>query len=133
DDPLRLTILGEAAESECRTILERAWRREQTPVDSAAVAAGLEYRPRHPLEKWALDTLAANPALTWDQLWAASAEPRREASVWLFRTRNQRAQDTRLRTRIERDAFLQMTPAWQRLGFPFRRLVPSLATAIGSS
>jgi len=26
-----------------------------------------------------------------------------------------------------------MTPSWQRLGFPFERLVPSYATAIGSS
>jgi membrane peptidoglycan carboxypeptidase len=39
----------------------------------------------------------------------------------------------RLRARIEQDAFARMTPAWQGLGFPFAQLVPSLATAIGSS
>ena len=43
------------------------------------------------------------------------------------------AQDTRLRIRVERDAFKRMTPYWQRLGFPFQHLVPSYATAIGSS
>jgi membrane peptidoglycan carboxypeptidase len=38
-----------------------------------------------------------------------------------------------LRIRIEEDAFARMTPYWRRLGFPFARLVPSYATAIGSS
>jgi hypothetical protein len=52
---------------------------------------------------------------------------------WLFRTHNRRAQDNRLRAKIERDAFARMTPYWRQLGFPFSRLVPSYATAIGSS
>ena len=47
--------------------------------------------------------------------------------------RARRAQNQRLRIRVERDAFKRMTPYWQRLGFPFERLVPSYATAIGSS
>lgn len=34
---------------------------------------------------------------------------------------------------MERDAFERMTPSWRRLDFPFERLVPSYATAIGSS
>jgi membrane peptidoglycan carboxypeptidase len=38
-----------------------------------------------------------------------------------------------LRIRIEKDAFARMLPYWQRLGFPFRSMVPSYATAIGSS
>ena len=56
-----------------------------------------------------------------------------EEMGWLFRTRNRRAQDLRLRSRIERDAFARMTPYWRHVGFPFRTLVPSYATAIGSS
>jgi membrane peptidoglycan carboxypeptidase len=56
-----------------------------------------------------------------------------EQMAWLFRTRNRSARDNRLRARIERDAFTRMTPYWRRLGFPFSRLVPSYATAIGSS
>jgi membrane peptidoglycan carboxypeptidase len=51
----------------------------------------------------------------------------------LLNNRNQRAQDLRLRIRIEKDAFLRMAPYWQRLGFPFKTLVPTYATAIGSS
>ncbi len=50
-----------------------------------------------------------------------SADARRVASEWLFRTRNRHAQDLRLRTRFERDAFARMTPYWRRLGFPFQR------------
>jgi membrane peptidoglycan carboxypeptidase len=53
--------------------------------------------------------------------------------AWLLNTHNREAQDLRLRFRIERDAFERMTPYWRRLGFPFETLVPSYATAIGSS
>jgi membrane peptidoglycan carboxypeptidase len=53
--------------------------------------------------------------------------------AWLLNTHNREAQDLRLRNRIEGDAFERMTPYWRRLGFPFERLVPSYATAIGSS
>jgi hypothetical protein len=88
---------------------------------------------RHPIEVWCAGELFNQPDLSWDDLEARSLEARRVASEWLFRTRNHRAQALRLRTRIERDAFARMTPYWQRLGFPFRHLVPSLATAIGSS
>jgi membrane peptidoglycan carboxypeptidase len=56
-----------------------------------------------------------------------------EEMAWLYRTRIRSARDNRLRARIERDAFIRMTPYWRRLGFPFSRLVPSYATAIGSS
>src|SRR6185436_16834381 len=50
-----------------------------------------------------------------------------------FKTRNAGARNLRVREQIERDAFARMTPYWQRLGFPFAHLVPSYATAIGSS
>lgn len=88
---------------------------------------------KHPLEVWTAGVLAGTPALTRDQLMREGEDARRLASGWLFRTRNRRAQDLRLRARFERDAFAAMTPAWRRLGFPFQRLVPSYATAIGSS
>jgi membrane peptidoglycan carboxypeptidase len=50
-----------------------------------------------------------------------------------LKTKNRRAQDVRLRIRFEEDAFKRMTPYWRRVGFPFEHLVPSFATAIGSS
>lgn len=87
----------------------------------------------HPLEVWVSQQLVENRDLTWDELLERSGEARRTASAWLLKPRNRRAQDVRLRTRIEQDAFERMTPYWQRLGFPFRKLVPSLATSIGNS
>lgn len=88
---------------------------------------------RHPLEVWCAGQLARDPDLGWEDLLARSEEARRISSSWLFRTRNRHAQDLRLRIRVERDAFERMTPHWKALGFPFERLVPSYATAIGSS
>ena len=88
---------------------------------------------RHPLEVWVAAELVRSPRLSWDQILARSEDVRRVSSAWLFKPRNRRAQDSRLRIRIERDAFARMTPSWRRLGFPFERLVPSYATAIGSS
>jgi membrane peptidoglycan carboxypeptidase len=88
---------------------------------------------RHPLEVWTAGELIRHPGLTWEGLLGRSEEARRAASAWLFQTRHRAAQDLRLRARIERDAFARMTPSWRRLGFPFEQLVPSLATAIGSS
>jgi membrane peptidoglycan carboxypeptidase len=87
----------------------------------------------HPLRVWCAGELAQDPSLTWDQVWNDSSEARQIAATWLFKTRNRSAQDLRLRIRIEQDAFSRMTPQWKRLGFPFDRLVPSYATAIGSS
>ncbi len=90
---------------------------------------------RNPLEIWAAAQAVTEPWNSWEELQVRSRPVRREASAWLLRAgeRVRRAQDLRLRIRFEQEAFERMTPYWKRLGFPFERLVPSLATAIGSS
>jgi membrane peptidoglycan carboxypeptidase len=88
---------------------------------------------RHPLEVWCAGELSHDPNASWDDILQRSADVRELSSQWLFKTQNRRAQDLRLRIRFEQDAFARMTPYWRRLGFPFNHLVPSLATAIGSS
>jgi len=88
---------------------------------------------RHPLDVWCAGELIREPSLSWDALLKRSVPVRVLASRWLYQAKNRRAQDLRLRIRFEQDAFAHMTPYWQRLGFPFDHLVPSLATAIGSS
>ncbi|MBI4480638.1 MAG: transglycosylase domain-containing protein, partial [Acidobacteria bacterium] len=87
----------------------------------------------HPLRVWGAGEMFRAPEIPWEEMLDRSAQARRVASAWLFQTRNRRAQDLRLRIRIEQDAFARMTPDWRRLGFPFEELVPSLATAIGNS
>jgi membrane peptidoglycan carboxypeptidase len=86
----------------------------------------------HPLDIWCAGEVAKNSS-SWEELFARSVEARRISSAWLFSPRNRRAQDLRLRIRMEKDAFARMTPYWQRLGFPFKTMVPSYATAIGNS
>ena len=88
---------------------------------------------RHPLEVWCAGEMSRTPSVTWDQLVARSSEPRRLASTWLLQARQRHPQDLRVRIQMEQDAFARMTPYWRRLGFPFEQLVPSYATAIGSS
>jgi hypothetical protein len=87
----------------------------------------------HPLAVWCAGQLYHHPHATFEEIEHRSGDARNLATAWLLEPRNRHAQDVRLRTRIERDAFLRMTPYWRHLGFPFSRLVPSLATAIGSS
>src|SRR6185503_19524666 len=87
----------------------------------------------HPLDLWIAGEMRKQPTLAWDKLYAMSAEARLVGSSWLLNDRNRRAQDLRLRIRMEKDAFMRMTPYWQRLGFPFKTMVPTYATAIGSS
>jgi len=88
---------------------------------------------RHALDVWLAGRLARDPELAWDKVREEAAPIAKEVSAWLLRPKNLRAQNLRLKIRIEEDAFARMTPYWQRLGFPFARLVPSLATAIGNS
>ena len=87
----------------------------------------------HPLDLWCASEYRRNPSLPWEKLVADSADARRQGSAWLLNPRNRRAQDLRLRIRMEREAFGRMAPYWQRLGFPFKTMVPSYATAIGNS
>ena len=87
----------------------------------------------HPVDLWSAGELRKQPKLSLEKLYAASTEARRVSSAWLLEDRNRRAQDLRLRIRMERDAFTRMAPYWQRLGFPFKTMVPTYATAIGSS
>jgi len=119
--------LGNVSEEE----VQRLYRAYGNPNLSAADFGFL--LGRHPVELWCASQLIHQPDLSSKQLLERSAEVRARASEWLFKTRNRRVQDKRLRIRIEEDAFARMTPYWQRLGFPFGELLPSYATAIGSS
>jgi membrane peptidoglycan carboxypeptidase len=87
----------------------------------------------HPLELWVLEYLNRNPDAGWSEVREASRGVTHEVYRWLFRNRLKHAQDLRIRTVLEAEAFAAIHQAWKRQGYPFRALVPSLATAIGSS
>ncbi|MFJ4067575.1 transglycosylase domain-containing protein [Pseudomonas sp. NPDC089996] len=87
----------------------------------------------HPLDLWLLGYLLKNPSSTLTEMVNASRFERQEVYSWLFKSRHQGARDSRIRTMVEIEAFLDIHQRWKRVGYPFDHLVPSLATAIGSS
>ncbi|KAF1028772.1 MAG: hypothetical protein GAK37_02065 [Pseudomonas sp.] len=87
----------------------------------------------HPLDLWLLGYLLNHPDAAFGEVVKASQFERQEVYSWLFKSRHQRARDSRIRTMLEVEAFLDIQQRWQAVGYPFDHLVPSLATAIGSS
>ncbi len=87
----------------------------------------------HPLELWLARYLTAHPGARYKDAIEASGDERIAVYDWLLKTMHRNAQDIRIRSLIEVEAFLEIHRGWKRLGYPFDALVPSLATAIGSS
>ena len=87
----------------------------------------------HPLDLWLLGYLLNNPQAHFSQVVAASEFERQEVYGWLFKSKHKSARDSRIRVMLEIEAFLDIHQRWQQVGYPFDHLVPSLATAIGSS
>ncbi|MBK3479631.1 penicillin-binding protein [Pseudomonas sp. MF6751] len=87
----------------------------------------------HPLDLWLMGYLLNHPDATFSEIVKASQFERQEVYSWLFKSRHQSARDGRIRTMLEIEAFLEIHQRWKAVGYPFDHLVPSLATAIGSS
>lgn len=87
----------------------------------------------HPLELWMVAYLRLHWKAGRSEVIRASANGRQEVYRWLFKTHRKNAQDIRIRSLLEVEAFLEIHRVWKRLGYPFDSLVPSYATAIGSS
>lgn len=87
----------------------------------------------HPLELWTVGFLRQHPNTSKSELAKAGEQELVEVYAWLFKTHRKAAQDSRIRLILEQEAFMEIHKAWKRVGYPFATLVPSLATAIGSS
>lgn len=87
----------------------------------------------HPLELWLVKTLRAAPATTLAGLDQQGAGVRREVYHWLFKTSRKNAQDIRIQSLLEVEAFDRLLVDWKRVGYPFDNITPSYATSIGSS
>jgi membrane peptidoglycan carboxypeptidase len=87
----------------------------------------------HPLELWLLGYLMENSSSSLSETLSASSAQRQEVYRWLSRTTVRSARDNRIHTMMEVEAFAELHANWRRMGFPFEHLVPSLATALGSS
>ncbi|MDE2203060.1 MAG: transglycosylase domain-containing protein [Burkholderiaceae bacterium] len=87
----------------------------------------------HPLELWLAGYLGRHPEATLRQVLQDSHDEREQVYAWLFKTRHRAAQNSRIRSMLELEAFDEIGRAWRRLGYPFSSLTPSYATAIGAS
>lgn len=89
----------------------------------------------HPLELWLLAYWHQHPGAKWQELELASKPARQQAYSWLFKRyeREPLAVSSRLRQMREQDAFARIHAQWREMGYPFERLVPSYATALGAS
>jgi membrane peptidoglycan carboxypeptidase len=87
----------------------------------------------HPLELWLVAYLRRQPGASRSEVIKASAKERQEVYKWLFSAHRKHAQDIRIKTLLEAEAFQEIENAWKRVGYPFDSLIPSYATAIGSS
>lgn len=111
--------------------ISQAVRRYKQTQHSLADTAYL--LKKNQFELWAAGKIARKSDISQSELIKSSSEFIDESYAWLYRSRNSSAQRRHLRIRIERDAFARMAIYWKRLGYPFEELVPSYATAIGSS
>jgi membrane peptidoglycan carboxypeptidase len=89
--------------------------------------------PDQTLELWMLAYLQRHRGAHFKELWANSRQQRQEVYWWLFKTEHKNAQDNRIRTLLEQDAFREIWKSWKRQGYPSESLVPSYATTIGVS
>ena len=119
---------GRGADAARAADLHERYPRERFSLVDRAYLARL-----HPLELWLATALEAQPELSLADVLAISGPAREEGSGWLFRTRHKRAQDRAIRIELEREAFEAIYVDWRAAGYPFAGLVPSLATAIGTS
>jgi membrane peptidoglycan carboxypeptidase len=87
----------------------------------------------HPLELWVVKTLRGAPQTDLKTLYESGSGVRLEVYDWLFRTSRKNAQDIRIQSFLEVEAFESLLADWKRLGYPFDNITPSYATAIGSS
>lgn len=118
---------GGVSESELRALYDKYGPDRLSLVDRGFIAGV------HPLELWLVGFLRHHPGATLTEVQAASGAERQQVYGWLFKTRHKSAQDVRIRSLLELEAFLEVHRAWQRLGYPFEALTPSYATAIGAS
>jgi len=122
------TNLGREISDTAAAQLQRAYGADRYSLRDKAFLAGV-----HPLELWLAAFLRDNPGAKRAEIIKASADVRQDVYQWLFKTRSPRKQDSRIRRLREEDAFKHVLEEWRGQGYPFAQMVPSFASALGSS
>ena len=87
----------------------------------------------HPLELWLVNYLVHHPQAKLQEVMAASTNERQDVYRWLFKSGRKYAQNKRIQSLLELEAFSEVHQFWKRLGYPFETLTPSYASAIGAA
>ena len=87
----------------------------------------------HPLEIWIAGQRYTRQEMTFKDAEKESAEILPEVYRWILKKGSMRAQNNRILTLLEQDAFDVIWRQWHSIGYPFDRLIPSLSTALGAS
>ncbi len=87
----------------------------------------------HPLELWLVSYLQHHVDASRSEIMSASSDERQQAYDWLFHTNHRQRQDKRINALIQEDAYKHLLSDWRAQGYPFSQIIPSFATAIGSS
>ncbi|MEW6751560.1 MAG: transglycosylase domain-containing protein [Candidatus Latescibacterota bacterium] len=124
---MRSTWAGELSERNLDVLYERYGPEAYNLADRGYICRV------HPLELWMVAYMRQNPQASRGELMKAAAQARQETYTWLFKTHHTNRQNSRITTLLETEAFQDIHREWKRLGYPFEFLVPSYATAIGSS
>ncbi len=87
----------------------------------------------HPLALWLASYRTQHADATWEQTVTASSKAQVEVYKWLFKPNKLGAQNTRIGTMLEEEAFKYIHASWKKNGFPFDKMIPSYASALGAS
>ena len=105
---------------------------ESDPIGFSITDRG-RFAGMHPLDLWLAAYLRRLPAASQQDAFDASLAVRQEIYGRFFPPARPAAPDRRIGALAEAEAFREIHRTWRRLGYPFESLVPSYATAIGSS
>src|SRR4029077_4029498 len=116
-DLLASRVPGRALSDKAMAELYEHAAPEGMPLVDRGYVAGV-----HPLELWVAGYLRRPPGAVMGLVVRASAAERQAVYSWLFFARHRNAQDHRIASLLELEAFLDPHRRWERLGEPFLSL-----------
>lgn len=87
----------------------------------------------NPVELFVVRHLLTQPEATLGDVMVASEAVRERSKSWFLWPGTEVERQRWIRYGLEEDAFEEIGKAWRAVGFPFERMVPSYASALGAS
>ncbi len=97
-----------------------------------------EYHRAHqnspnPIELFVVKYLSEKPESSLSDVMAASEDVRERSKPWMLWPDTEVHRQRWIRYGLEEEAFEEISSAWRAVGFPFERMIPSYASALGAS